>query len=353
MKCFLDLAIAFDCVNHNILLEKLVGYGVMNASQTWFQSYLSNRMQSVKYGGSLSEWGAVCVGVPQGSILGPLLFSIYINDLPTVVKHSQIHMYADDTLMYCCGTDLSVVQTQFQQDVERVQGWMQSNRLQLNVAKSALMLIGSRQKLKDHNVSISIGGRPLPRVTSTRYLGVIIDQHLTWQCHIEYILKKIRTKLFGLHRLKPLPDSLLATLYCGYILPIFDYCDTVWSPPTAVLSKSLERIHSHFAGSLSCIDGFVKLTLAERRRYHTAVQVFKSIRKFSPVYLHDQFSNTYGLTGHFGRNQFRVFIPRVRTSFGKSSFYYRGAVLWNQLNFDLYQTSDLRSFRTFYKRLYS
>ena len=145
----------------------------------------------------------------------------------------------------------------------------------------------------------------------------------------------------------------MATLYCGYILPIFDYCDTVWSPPTAVLSKSLERIHSHFVGSLPCIDGFVKLTLAERCRFHTAVQVFKSIRKLSPVYLHDQFSNSYALTGHCGRNQFRVFIPRVRTSFGKSSFYYRGAVLWNQLNFDLYQSTDLRSFRTLYKQLYS
>ena len=97
----------------------------------------------------------------------------------------------------------------------------------------------------------------------------------------------------------------------------------------------------------------MKLTLAERRRYHTAVQVFKSIRKLSPMYLHDQFSNTYDLTGHFGRNQFRIFIPRVRTSFGKSSFYFQGAVLWNQLNFDLYQTSDLRSLQTFYKRLYS
>ena len=168
-------------------------------------------------------------------------------------------MYADDTLLHCCGTDLMVVQEQFQQDVYRVQGWMQSKRLQLNVAKSTLMLIGSRQKLKDHNVSILIGGRPLPRVISTKFLGVIIDQHLTWQCHIEYILKKIRTKLFGLHRLKPFPNSLLATLYCGYILPIFDYCDTVW--------KSLEKIHSYFVGYVPCIDGFVKLTLAECRRF--------------------------------------------------------------------------------------
>ena len=106
-------------------------------------------------------------------------------------------MYADDTLLHCCGTDLVVVQEQFQQDVDRVQGWMQSNRLQLNVAKSALMLIGSHQKLKDHNASILIGGRPLPCMINTKYLGVIIDQHLTWQCHIEYILKKIRTKLLA------------------------------------------------------------------------------------------------------------------------------------------------------------
>ena len=128
---------------------------------------------------------------------------------------------------------------------------MQSNRLQLNVSKFALMLIGSHQKLKGHSVSISIGGRPLPQLQSTKYLGVVIDQHLTWQCHTEYILlKRIRTKLYGLHRLKPLPNSLLATLYCGYILPIFDYCDTIWSPPTAVLSKCMEKIH--FVGSLSC-----------------------------------------------------------------------------------------------------
>ena len=261
-------------------------------------------------------------------------------------------MYADDTQLYCCGTDLNVVQEQFQQDVNRVQGWMQSNRLQLNVSKSALMLIGSRQKVKGHGVSILIGDRILPQVKSTKYLGVVIDQHLTWQSHIEYILKKIRTKIYGLHRLKPIPASLLATLYCGYILPIFDYCDTVWNPPTAVLSRSLEKIHSHFVGSLSRIDNFVKLTLVERRRFHTAVQVFKSIHRLGPVYLNEQFVNSVDFTGHCGRNQHRVFIPRVRTSFGKNSFYYRGAVLWNHLDSKLYSAIDLLTFRMIYKQLY-
>ena len=134
---------------------------------------------------------------------------------------------------------------------------------------------------------------------------MVIDQHLTWQYHIEYILKRIRTKLYGLHRLKPLPNSLLATLYCGYILPIFDYCDTVWSPPTAVLSKCMEKIHSNFVGSLSCVDSFVSLC----RRFDTAVQVFKSVRRLCPAYLNDFFVKSVALTGHCGRNPYQVFIP--------------------------------------------
>ena len=258
---FLDLAKAFDCVNRCVLLDKLAHYGVVHSSHTWFESYLSNQIQSVKFNGLLSKWGFVCVDVPQVSILGPLLFSIYVN----VVKSSQFNMYADDTQLHCCGRDLSLVQKDFQGDIDQVQVWLQANRLQLNISKSVLMLIGSRQKLQSHKVSISIGGKDLMQVASTKYLGVVIDQHLTWQNHINHILKSVRSKVYGLCRLKPLPTSVLVTLYCGYVLPICDYCDTVWSPSTAVLSKSLERIHSRFVNSLSRADTFVRLTLAERR----------------------------------------------------------------------------------------
>ena len=115
---FLDLAKAFDCVNHCVLLDKLAHYGVVHSSHTWFESYLSNRMQSVKFNGLLSEWGSVCVSVPYGSILGPLLFSINVNDLPNVVKSSQLNMYADDTQLHCCGRDLSLVQKDFQGDID-------------------------------------------------------------------------------------------------------------------------------------------------------------------------------------------------------------------------------------------
>ena len=145
----------------------------------WFESYLFNRWQRVSFQGCLSEWGAVSVGVPQGSILGSLLFSIYVNDLPTVVKHSQMNVYADDTELYLCGHDLLSVQHAFQCDLDAVQAWLCVNRLQLNVSKSVVMLIGTRHKITHHNVTVHIGGQAFTEVPHNKYLGVFIDQHRT------------------------------------------------------------------------------------------------------------------------------------------------------------------------------
>ena len=141
--------------------------------------------------------------------MGPLLFSIFVNDLPNVVTHAQINMYADDTELHCCGEDLRNVQCDLQLDLCKVQDWLQANRLQLNVSKSVIMLIGSWQKLRNLSVSVSINGRALASVTSTRYIGGLIDQHLTWKLHIANVLKRIRSKLYALYHLKPLPGHLL------------------------------------------------------------------------------------------------------------------------------------------------
>ena len=123
------------------------------------------------------------MGVPQGCILGPVLFSIFVNDLPAVVEHSSINMYADDTELHCSVDKLQNVQNDLQSDLFRVQGWLQANRLQLNVTKSVIMLLGSWQKLRNCE-SLLLNGKTLTRVTTTRYLGVIIDQHLTWKAHV-------------------------------------------------------------------------------------------------------------------------------------------------------------------------
>ena len=138
------------------------------------------------------------------------LFScIFVNDLPNVVTHAQINMYADDTELHCCGEDLWNVQCDLQLDLCKVQDWLQANRLQLNVSKSVIMLIGSWQKLRNQSVSVSINSRALASVTSTRYLGVLIDQHLMWKLLVANVLKGIRSKLYALYHLRPLPGHLL------------------------------------------------------------------------------------------------------------------------------------------------
>ena len=126
----------------------------MDGAHAWLASYLCGRQQAVKCDDSLSARGPVKVGVPQRSILGPLLFSIFVNDLPNVVTHAQINMYADDTELHCCGEDLRNVQCDLQLDLCKVQDWLQANRLQLNVSKSVIMLIGSWQKLRNQSVSV-------------------------------------------------------------------------------------------------------------------------------------------------------------------------------------------------------
>ena len=197
-----------------------------------------------------------CTPVPQGSILGPLLFSIYMNDLPSVVHGCQLNMYADDMELHCSNSDLLLAQHGLQNDLDSIELWLRTNQLSLNVGKSHVMLIGSRQKLRDSDLCVSINGRQLSRVPSRKYLGVYIDEHLTWQKHTQYVYQRVQSRLHCLYRLCPLSDTLLRRLYCAFILTILDYCDIVWSPSSVQFFKRLERVHSKFCSLLSATQGF-------------------------------------------------------------------------------------------------
>ena len=144
---FLDLAKAFDYVNHDILLQKLDHYGIKGGAYEWMKSFLCGRTQQVCVQNIFSSRGWVTVGVPQGPILGPLLFSIYVNDLPNSLNTCDINMYADDTELHYCCSHLQKMEQVLQTELERVSNWMVVNRLKLNVNKSMCMLIGSRQRV--------------------------------------------------------------------------------------------------------------------------------------------------------------------------------------------------------------
>ena len=144
---FLDLKKAFDIVNHRILLLKLVALGVDSPSAAWFKSYLNNRTQQTVIGKVASSPRNVDIGVPQGSVLGPLFFLVYINDLAECLQNSQTTLFADDTAIYCSVPSSENLQTKLNEDLHRVKEWLNSHKLSLNVSKTKFMVIGGRQRL--------------------------------------------------------------------------------------------------------------------------------------------------------------------------------------------------------------
>lgn len=350
---FLDLTKAFDCVNHKILLSKAAYFGIQGPELKWMESYLSGRSQQVSLNGALSESGNIVAGVPQGSILGPLLFTMYTNDIPRVIQHCSISMYADDTEIHYDHRDISEVEEKIQSDLNQLEVWMASNKLKLNVNKSSVMLIGSRQRIRDKSLKVSIYGSQLEQVTRTRYLGLLIDNHLTWDDHISGVLNRVRHKLNAIGRLKPLPPRILSLLYQSFVVPIFDYCDIVWSPSSRVKAEQLERLHRRATRLIPAKKRGFSLhhTLADRRVYHMMIATYKIIKNVTPVYLRDLLRATVDVTQHLGRNIHRLFIPSVRTNYGKNSFYFRAAMTWNSLNTNLYTAPNLDTFKALYAAL--
>ena len=191
---FLDLKKAFDTVDHNMLLTKLQYYGIRGSCHNWFTSYLSNRTQTCLMNSFMSSPKLVKCGVPQGTILGPLLFLLYINDLPNCLYFSQPRMYADDTSLTFASVDLKHIDDCLNYDLNRVYIWLSANKLTLNLTKTEFMLVASRQKLSTFSEipSFSINDHPVKQVSSVKSLEVHIDQNkrllLLWVQLSEYTL---------------------------------------------------------------------------------------------------------------------------------------------------------------------
>ena len=193
---FLDLKKAFDTVDHGVLLRKLHMYGLDANSVAWFNSYLSGRYQQTKVNGSLSKSRHMSHGVPQGSILGPLLFIIYINDLSTYLSETKTSLYADDTAIYCSSVSAVEVVLSLRMDLSMVTEWLRANKLTLNTSKTKYMFIGSKplvSKIADQN--ISMGGASLERVQVFKYLGLWLDENLTFDFHVNKVYNKACQRL--------------------------------------------------------------------------------------------------------------------------------------------------------------
>ena len=355
---FIDLKKAFDTIDHEILLSKLELYGFNGASLNLFRDYLSDRTQVTVINNVNSDTSRIRCGVPQGSILGPLLFLLYINDLPNCNLRSDVRMYADDTNLTFASTDPEELFSSLTHDLSNLKQWLDSNRLSLNVLKTKCLFTGTRHKISllPSEPHICLDGHFIERVNSYKCLGVHVDEKLSWEAHISEIVSKVAKVLAALRRLKPIcPQSTLVTIYKSLILPHLEYCSAVWGCIGNGLSLKLEKLQNRAARiitgsgwdirSAQILRALKWESLADRRERQLKSLMFKTANNLVPEYLSDKFTSVTTIHRHNLRgNQQNLFIPRPNTEALKKSFRYRGAVTWNSLSAEAKQATTLNSF---------
>ena len=236
----LDLSKAFDSVDHPVLLRKLQWYGI---DPRWFRSYLSDRRQVVR-GGTL--FLPLTHGVPQGSLLGPILFSIFTNDLPSYLSHGSIISYADDTQLLDSEAPENFRLLKIRQEATLclVQAYLTSNSLKMNPSKTTLLLVGTPQSLKKvTSFSLEVSGHTLTQSTSVKMLGVVIDSKLSWESHISILVKKCNSILLSLYKIRHhLTPEARQLLIQAHVFPHILYCISVWGGAAACHLGRVQRL---------------------------------------------------------------------------------------------------------------
>ena len=252
---FIDLKKAFDTVDHGILLRKLELYGIGGNALKLITSYLHDRSQLCQVNGSISSKREITCGVPQGSILGPLLFLVYVNDLPQCLDKARPRLFADDTNLTASGRNISDVESIMNSELAKLKEWLIANKLSLNVAKTEYMIIGSKSmtnKIKDTEVNIKIDNMNIKQVFECKTLGINVDQHLSWKNNTEKLCKKVSSGIGALRRLTDYVDKdSLLSVHNALVQPYFNYCCEVWDVFGRTQSNLLQKLQNRAARIIS------------------------------------------------------------------------------------------------------
>ena len=335
---FLDYSKAFDCINHSILLQKLHHYGIRGSALEWFKSYLAGRKQFVHFNNTKSNHRDVTCGVPQGSILGPVLFLIYINDIVNVSNILFPILFADDSNVFYAGKDPNEMINIMNTELEKLSIWLKANKLSLNVKKTHYMFFCPPRKNVSFSNKLLIEGESITQVSETKFLGIMVDAKLSWSNHINYISKKISKGIGILNKArKYLPKSCLTTLYYSFVYPYLNYCLEVWGKsPENIMSKILKL--QKRAVRIICnkpwreptrplFDKLRILPIGKVYTYKIGVLMYKYSHNLLPAIFNNVFNRTTEIHNYNTRQTFH--IPLITRSKRQSTVSYTGPIIGN------------------------
>ena len=224
----IDFSKAFDMVEHNILLQKLYHYGIRGVALSWLKSYLANRKQYVSLNNKHSSIVEMEYGVPQGSILGPLMFIIYINDIPNICEMAKFILYADDANIIISGRNLAEIEKEFDHLSKKLENWVNINGLKINLKKTNFMIFSSC-KIENIPFTPKIFNYEIERKINARFLGIIIQENLSWRNHIMAVKAKMSRYVGVLYKLKSIiPFSARKNIFQSFVQSHLNYCPLVW-----------------------------------------------------------------------------------------------------------------------------
>ena len=338
---FLDFSKACDTVDHDILLKKMEHYGIRGCALSWFKSYLANRKQFVTYNGVSSTTKNIRCGVPQGSILGPLLFLIYINDLYSACKHTTAILFADDSNLFKSGTDINAMERDINDELRNISVWLKVNKLSLNVDKTYYMIL-SRKKTERKNKTLRINEQMISEVRKIKFLGVMLDNKVNWKDHINYISGKVSRGIgMILKARRYLTKKALMTLYYSFIYPYLTYCNHIRGSTYQTNLMKLQKLQNRII-RIICntnrrdhVRPLYKATgllqLGDINKYLTCRFMFRVCNNHVPRVFHSFFKRNREFHNYETRTANHFHVPPVRTDLAKTGIRYRGATLWNAI----------------------
>ena len=374
---FIDLRKAFDTVNHNILLMKLEHYGIRESAQHWFAAYLNKRKQFVSINGENSELRELSCGVPQASVLGPLLFLININDLPNISNKLDIFLFADDTNIYYENESFKELEKIVNKELKNLYLWLSINRLALNIEKTTFLIFHPFNKPLKYNVTLKIHKKAILEEQKIKYLGIIIDSTLSWKAHLSNLSKKLSRTIGVMYKLRPFVNlQIMKNIYHSLFYSHLIYGIQVWGNACDTHLKAIQMLQNRVVRLITYNDNFpiipgplpasnplfCKLQLLKIKELFTfmaCIFIYKCLNTYFLPLFEDWFTFSSSIHEYRTRLNFNInsrvstnnlFIPIARTSnYGMKLLKVSGPKIWNSIPLDIRSSTSFTRFKKLVK----